>query len=145
MAANDIHTQTEAKGTVLIVDDAMDMRVFITTLFKTGGYHAVACRDGAAGLEKAREIHPDLIVLDVMMPGTGGALMYKQLKSDDRFRRIPVIMLSAVGQKSFRHYLKMLNVNLDAPLPDPECYLEKPPDAQRLLDTANALIEDRKR
>lgn len=123
----------------------MDMRVFISALFKTNAYRTEICRDGSAGLEKAKEISPDLIILDVMMPGTGGALMYKQLKSDDLLKQIPVIMLSAVGHKSFRHYLKMLNVKLDTPLPDPDCYLEKPPDAQQLLETAAALIEARKR
>lgn len=135
---------TEPAGTILIVDDAMDMRVFVSALFKTNGFATVACRDGSAGIAKARELQPDLIVLDVMMPGTGGALMYKELKTDRRLRTTPVIMLSAVGQHSFRHYLKMLNVKLDSPLPDPECYLEKPPDAGQLLAAARQLIAARK-
>ena len=133
-----------SKGTILIVDDAMDMRVFISALFKTSGYHAITCRDGSAGLAKAREIIPDLIVLDVMMPGTGGSLMYKNLRLDRRLKRIPVIMLSAVGQQSFQHYLKMLNISLVQPLPDPDAYLEKPPDAQHLLETAIQLLALRK-
>ena len=135
---------SDSKGTILIVDDAMDMRVFISALFKTNGYNTVACRDGAAGIQEAGHIHPDLIVLDVMMPGTGGALMYKHLKSDDTLKQIPVIMLSAVGQSSFEHYLKMLNIKLETPLPDPECYLDKPPDARRLLTTAIRLMRGEK-
>jgi CheY-like chemotaxis protein len=122
----------------------MDMRVFISALFKTNGYAAHACRDGSAGLAKAREIRPALIVLDVMMPGTGGALMYKNLKTDPQLARIPVIMLSAVGQRSFQHYLKMLNVKMDTPLPDPDAYIEKPPDANHLLETAKRLMASRK-
>ena len=129
-----------SKATVLIVDDAMDMRVFISALFKTNGYTTETCRDGASGLEKAREIAPALIVLDVMMPGTGGALMYKSLKTDLRLQQIPVIVLSAVGQQSFSHYLKMLNTKLAQPLPDPDAYIEKPPDAQHLLNTAIRLM-----
>lgn len=125
---------------ILIVDDAMDMRVFLSALFKTSGYDTESCRDGASGLEKAREVLPDLIVLDVMMPGTGGALMYKNLKTDPRLKQIPVIVLSAVGERSFRHYLKMLNVKLAVPLPDPDAYLEKPPEARQLLDTAVRLM-----
>ncbi len=129
-----------AKGTILIVDDAMDMRVFISALFKTHGYEPVTCRDGSAGLTKAREIEPDLVVLDVMMPGTGGALMYKSLKLDQRLRHIPVIMLSAVGKPAFEHYLKMLNVQMMTPLPEPDAYLEKPPDARLLIETAARLL-----
>lgn len=144
MTPHDGQTAPASAETILIVDDAMDMRVFISAVFKTSGFATVACRDGSAGIAKAREIYPDLIVLDVMMPGTGGALMYKELKTDSRLQAIPVIMLSAVGKKSFRHYLKMLNVKLENPLPDPECYLEKPPDAGQLLDTARQLMAARK-
>jgi CheY-like chemotaxis protein len=133
-----------SRGTILIVDDAMDMRVFISALFKTNGYRTETCRDGSTGLAKAREISPDLIVLDVMMPGSGGALMYKSLKTDPQLRKIPIIMLSAVGHRSFRHYLKMLNIKLVEPLPDPDDYLEKPPDAQQLLGTAIRLMASRK-
>ena len=135
---------TSDQGTILIVDDAIDMRVFISALFKTNGFRTEACRDGSAGLAKAREIKPDLVVLDVMMPGTGGALMYKHLKTDPRLQSIPVVILSAVGQRSFQHYLKMLNTKLSPPLPDPDAYLEKPPDANALLETARRLMADRK-
>lgn len=131
-------------GTVLIVDDAMDMRVFLSALFKTNGYAVEACRDGAAGLAKAHAIHPALIVLDVMMPGTGGSLMYQQLKTDPSLVSIPVIMLSAVGQRSFQHYLKMLKVKTGTPLPDPDAYIEKPPDAKHLLETATRLMKSQK-
>ena len=139
MTPADIRKSESSRGTILIVDDAMDMRVFISALFKTNGYRTETCRDGSAGLAKAREIIPD-----VMMPGTGGALMYKSLKTDRLLRHIPVIMLSAVEQRSFQHYLKMLNIKLTEPLPDPDAYLEKPPDAQHLLDTAVGLMALRK-
>ena len=144
MTPPDTPKSDSSKGTILIVDDSMDMRVFISALFKTNGYSTETCRDGSAGLAKAREISPELIVLDVMMPGTGGALMYKTLKTDRLLQHIPIIMLSAVGQRSFQHYLKMLNISLEAPLPDPDAYLEKPPDAQHLIDTAIRLMALRK-
>ena len=52
----------------------MDMRIFMKTLFETSGWQPVVTRDGAQGLAEARREPPDLIVLDVMMPGEGGAL-----------------------------------------------------------------------
>ena len=126
--------------TVLIVDDEMDMRLFMTTLFETSGFDAVAVRDGRQGLARAESIRPDLIVLDVMMPGEGGAAMYKALKSDARLAGIPVIMLSAVDEKAFRHYLAMLNARLEAPVPQPEAYMEKPPDPEALLTLARKVL-----
>lgn len=125
---------------ILIVDDEMDMRIFMSTLFETSGFHPVAVRDGRQGLEKAAALEPRLIILDVMMPGEGGAMMYKALKGDPELRRIPVIMCSAVTRTSFDHYLKMLNARLDAPVPDPDGYVEKPPDPDLLLDLARNVI-----
>ena len=129
-----------AKPTILIVDDEMDMRLFMSVLFETGGFHPVAARDGREGLDKARQVRPDLIVMDVMMPGEGGALMYQAVKSDPQLKGIPVVMLSAVNQEAFRYYLKMLNARLPEALPDPEAYMEKPPDPDALLALARETL-----
>ncbi len=135
-------TCRKEKKTILAIDDEMDMRFFISTLFKTNGYIAVTCSNGKEGFEKAKQIDPDLIILDVMMPGHGGALMYKSLKSDKKMKHIPVIMLSAVGEKAFRHYLKMLNIKMQFKVPDPDRYIEKPPDPGCLLKAAMELLKD---
>ena len=128
------------KPLILIVDDEMDMRIFMSTLFETSGYRPVAVRDGRQGLAKAANLKPQLIILDVMMPGEGGALMYKALKSDPELRKIPVVMCSAVEQVSFDRYLKMLNARLETPLPSPEGYMEKPPDPEALLQLAQRIL-----
>ncbi|MDX1707581.1 MAG: response regulator [Desulfobacterales bacterium] len=128
------------KKTVLIVEDELDMRIFISTLLETSGYQPVITRDGREGLIKARDVCPDLIILDVMMPGEGGVQMYRQLKTDETLCQIPVIMLSAVAQKTFAHYLNMVNARLKEPIPDPDAYIEKPPEAEHLLNMTNALI-----
>ena len=128
------------KKTVLIVEDELDMRIFISTLLETSGYKPVMTRDGNEGMLKARDVYPDLIILDVMMPGEGGVQMYRQLKTDQSLCDIPVIMLSAVTQKTFAHYLNMVNARLKDPIPDPDAYIEKPPEAEQLLQVTTALI-----
>ena len=62
----------QAQKKVLIVDDEIDMRMFLTTLMETNGYSTVRARDGAEGLEAALTHRPDLIILDIMMPKEGG-------------------------------------------------------------------------
>jgi len=128
------------KKTVLIVEDELDMRIFISTLLETSGYAPVMTRDGKEGLTKARDVSPDLIILDVMMPGEGGVQMYRQLKTDQNLKAIPVIMLSAVARKTFTHYLNMVNARLEKPIPGPDAYIEKPPEADELLQIAARLI-----
>ena len=128
------------KKTVLIVEDELDMRIFIATLLETSGYQPVMTRDGNEGMRKAKDVFPDLIILDVMMPGEGGVQMFRQLKTDDNLCNIPVIMLSAVAQKTFTHYLNMVNARLKDPIPDPDAYIEKPPEAEDLLKMTATLI-----
>lgn len=128
------------KKKILIVDDELDMRIFISTLLETSGYKAVATRNGKDGILKARDMLPDLIILDVMMPGEGGVQMYRQLKTDKTLKNIPVIMLSAVAEKTFIHYLKMLNTQINNAIPYPDVYMEKPPEAEELLRITGRLI-----
>ena len=129
-----------AKKKILVVDDEMDMRFYVTALLESNGYQALAMRDGKTGLQQAREDRPDLIILDIMMPGDGGVKMYSRLKTDPALSDIPVIMLSAVAEPSFRHFLAMLNTQNAQPVPDPAAYLEKPLDHARLLDSIRQTI-----
>jgi two-component system phosphate regulon response regulator PhoB len=131
---------TEIKKKILIVDDELDVRIYVGTLFETSGYEPVAARNGSEGLQKAKEISPDLIILDVMMPKAGGVSMYRELKADQRLRDIPVIMLTGVGEKSFSHYLKMLKFKIKDPIPQPNAYMEKPLDHERLIELVREII-----
>jgi len=124
---------------VLIVDDEMDMRIFLAALFKTSGYEVVTAKNGGEGLATAKAAPPDLIVLDVMMPKEGGALMYRGVKEDPVLAAIPLVMLSAVPAGSFLHYLKMLGLKMGCTLPPPHAYLDKPVDHEALLAIAARL------
>lgn len=128
------------KEKILIVDDEPDMRIFMKVLFETSGFQPIVANNGEEGLRKAREEHPDLIILDVMMPEKGGALMYKGLKEDADLKPIPVIMLSGVKNDVFTHYLKMLNIGGKESLPKPHAYFEKPPEPDLLLNEAQKIL-----
>jgi two-component system phosphate regulon response regulator PhoB len=129
------------KRKVLIVDDEIDMRIFLKTLLETSGYQPLITRDGSEGLQKAREITPDLIILDVMMPGEGGPQTYRRLKTDQQFADIPVIMLSGVKKDTFLHYLKMLNAGTGGGIPLPAAYFEKPVNHNDLLKAIRAALD----
>jgi CheY-like chemotaxis protein len=128
------------KKTVLFVDDELDMRIFLSTVLKTGGYNAVPARNAVEGLQKARELAPDLIIMDVMMPLAGGVTLFQEVKQDERLKPIPVIMLTGVGEKAFRHHLKMLNLDRAEALPPPDAYLEKPLVPESLLAHIRSLL-----
>jgi len=92
------------------------------------------------GLQKARDIGPDLVIMDVMMPQAGGVTLFQEVKKDPRLKHVPVIMLTGVSEKAFSHHLKMLNIRIDDSLPPPDAYMEKPLDPARLVETIERLL-----
>jgi CheY-like chemotaxis protein len=132
--------KTGNKKRILIVDDELDVRIYVGTLFETSGYEPIAAKNGREGLQKAKEQSPDLIILDVMMPKAGGVTMYRELKADQKLKDIPVIMLTGVGKKSFSHYLKMLKIKIKDRIPQPNAYMEKPLDHEKMLELVRELI-----
>ena len=122
---------------VLVVDDELDMRTFITTLLETNGYKPISAVDGREGLEIARRSRPALIILDVMMPKESGINMYRELKQDPALQGIPVIMLSALSKKTFFHSQKVLDEYRGEQVPEPSAYIEKPPEPDELLNAVS--------
>lgn len=128
---------------VLVVDDDLSFRFFLKALFETDGHEAVAARNGAEGLETARRRRPDLVVLDVMMPGGGGLPMYRAMQADPALRSVPVIMLSGVGGATFAHGLSMCQAadgGGSTEVNEPFAYVEKPPRPDRLLELAHRAL-----
>ncbi|MEM2982764.1 MAG: response regulator, partial [Candidatus Bathyarchaeia archaeon] len=91
------------KKKVLVVEDEMDMRIFLTTLLETSGYRPIVALNGEEGEKKAISERPDLILLDVMMPREGGIKLFRKLKTDPSLSQIPVVVISAISKKTFLH------------------------------------------
>lgn len=126
---------------ILVVDDEADMRTFVSTVVATRGFQPVTAEDGAQALNLARSEPPDLVILDVMMPKIDdGIQTYQQFKKDEQLNRVPIIMLSAIARKTFFHTIRMLNPHKDRAIPEPEAYMEKPPDADELIRLIDELL-----
>ena len=126
---------------ILVVDDERDMRIFVSTVAETLGFEPTTAQDGAEALEKARLNPPALVILDVMMPKIDdGIQTYRRFRSDPGLAHIPIIMLSAIAEKTFLHSIKMLSPRQGAQLPEPEAYMEKPPDADELSHLITELL-----
>lgn len=86
---------------ILIVEDEPAIRELIRLTLQSAGYPAAyEAADGETGLQLARKHHPDLILLDLMLPGIDGLTVCRKLKADEETRNIPVIMLTAKSEES---------------------------------------------
>ena len=82
-------------GTVLVADDDADIVRFVEVNLRLEGFQVVTARDGQEALTKALELHPDVVLLDVVMPRIDGYTVCARLRADDRGAAIPVILLTA--------------------------------------------------
>jgi two-component system phosphate regulon response regulator PhoB len=125
---------------VLLVDDDVDVTKFVSKLVERAGYQAVVAKDGVEGMGKVREDKPDLIILDVLMPKESGIRMYRELKTDELFKDIPVIMLSAIAPESFFRSQKVLDEFAGKTVPEPQAYIEKPEEPEELIALMNKIL-----
>jgi DNA-binding response OmpR family regulator len=114
---------------ILIVEDEPDMVLGLKDNFEFEGYEVVTASDGAAGLERARNDKPDLVILDIMMPKLSGLEVCKTLRSEGF--EAPIIMLTARGQEID----KVVGLELGA-----DDYVTKPFSIRELLARVRAIL-----
>ena len=116
---------------MLIVEDDADIAALIAHYVEKGGYAAETVADGGQALSRVRATPPDLIILDLMLPGLGGLEVCKALRAEDRTAALPIIMLTARGEESDRIF------GLDAGADD---YVVKPFSPGELMARVRALL-----
>ena len=116
---------------VLIVDDSpTDVHVMQKAL-EQNGFQTASAADGSEAIRKARELHPDLILMDIVMPGLNGFQATRELASDPETRAIPVIMVTSKSQETDRVWgLRQGAVD----------YLVKPVASDQLVRKAQAAL-----
>ncbi len=125
---------------VLLVDDEVDVRKFVSKLVERAGYEVIEAKNGMEGMGRVREDKPGLIILDVLMPKQSGIRMYRELKTDESLKDIPVIMLSAIAPKSFFRSQEVLAEFAGQPVPEPEAYIEKPEEPEELIELMKKIL-----
>ena len=116
---------------VLIVDDSPTEVHVMQKALEQHGFRTACAADGTEAIRKARELHPDLILMDVVMPGLNGFQATRQLANDPETRAIPVIMVTSKAQESDRVWgLRQGAVD----------YIVKPVIAEKLIQKAQAAI-----
>ena len=124
---------TETTRIALVVDDEAVARDFLRAVLETIDWKVIEASDGETGLKIAVEQKPQLILLDVQLPGESGFTAYADLRQNSVTSDIPVIMVTGIAEKTgMRFSGKVMGEYIGK---EPEAYLEKPVDPEILKST----------
>ncbi|MDP8205811.1 MAG: response regulator [Candidatus Electryonea clarkiae] len=143
---------------VLVVDDDVNTVRFLSVALEEGGYEPLGAYDGKEGMEKIKSENPDLVILDVMMPKKSGFVLFKQLRKDENYKDLPVVMLTGVAdsldeldaqsddtferpydalREKFRKIIKEMKEDA---LVKPDLFIDKPIDPEEVVEKIKQLI-----
>jgi two-component system alkaline phosphatase synthesis response regulator PhoP len=126
-----------SKKTILLVDDEPDLTIVLKHNLQMEGYDVEIAYNGVEAIEKVKAKIPDAIVLDVMMPEKDGFEVCSELKNDDKYADIPIIMLTAVSDHvSSTQYSHAHGMDMEA-----DDYLAKPASPEQIIESLKSLLD----
>jgi twitching motility two-component system response regulator PilH len=121
-------------ATILIVEDSQTERQVLRKMLEKGGHLVIAATDGVEGIAMARQNNPDLILMDVVMPGQNGFQTTRQLSRDPATQHIPIIIVTTKDQETDKVWAKRQGAS---------DYFVKPVAEEQLLPSIESLLRAR--
>jgi len=121
----------ERKAKVLVVEDDVDTSDNIKARLQKEGYDTLTCYDGLRALEMIRHESPDVVVLDIMIPGVPGHHICRLLKFDERFQHLPIIVVTGRSDTEYRQMAEKAGADR---------FLRKPFEISQLLEAVAAAV-----
>lgn len=125
-----------AKKSILIIDDEPDTLTYFSSLLQDEGFDTRVAENGDVAIKMVQESRPDLITLDITMPQTSGVRCYRELRGNEEWKSIPVIMITGISE-DFRSFISSRKQ-----VPPPDGYLTKPVDEKELIQLISRLIPE---
>lgn len=115
---------------ILVVEDEQDIAIVLSKRLLDAGYKVAAVPDATLAVKECHEFMPDLVILDLLLPGGGGLSVLKNIKLSTKTNLIPVLVLTGSKNEELKQTIQAIGV---------EAYFEKPYDAHELLKTVARL------
>ncbi|MBF0451687.1 MAG: response regulator [Candidatus Magnetomorum sp.] len=125
---------------IVIIDDEPDICTYLTAALEDYGFNSQSVHDHQSFMPTIESVQPDLIILDIMMPGRSGISMYKELKNHKTYPSVAVIMMSGMSAENEFSPEGVRNLLHDASIPLPEGFLEKPIQIPELIQMINDIL-----
>ena len=130
---------TSADKTVLIVDDDKDVRLFLASLITSCGYHSISADNRNDGFKKAESENPDCIILNCLMCGEDGLALYQNIKTHEKLKNIPVVMLSAIDKDIMMQHWMFRRGGWAGAMAEPDAFCPSPPEAGTIVSLVRQL------
>jgi twitching motility two-component system response regulator PilH len=127
-------------NTVMAVDDEVEAREFVSAVLQEEGYTPILAQNGEEAMELIKKNKPDLVIMDILMPKQSGIKMYRDLKSSESLKDVPVIVYSGIPRRTLFRAQAAMSETSGESVPDPEAYLEKPVTPKRLAETVKRVL-----
>ena len=118
-------------GEILVIEDNEQNIYLVTYMLEKAGYSVIQARDGKTGLQRAMDVQPDLILLDIQLPEMDGYQIAHRLKSDDRTASIPIVAVTSYAMTGDREAILAAGC---------EGYIEKPIDPDTFVEQIQPFI-----
>jgi len=130
-----VGTDLKTLPTVMVVDDSLTVRRVTQRLLSREGYQVVLAKDGVDALEQLQDFPPDVMLVDIEMPRMDGFDLTRNVRNDDRYKHIPIIMITSRTAEKHREHAAQLGV---------DAYLGKPYQEDELLDLLTMHLQTRR-
>ncbi len=127
--------------TAVVIDDEPDMTKYLSSILEDNGFAVRIANDARSGEDLIRESPPDIILLDLMMPGRAGTTLFVKLRGDDTTKDIPLVMVSGIREELNIDWSDMTK-KFKARKPD--AFIEKPVEPDTLMSVINDVLSGRK-
>jgi CheY-like chemotaxis protein len=128
--------------TILLIDDEADIAEYVGAVLEDNGYRVVSARPVDPIIQRIRDEKPDLVVLDVMMPGRSGISIYRELRSEPDTKAIPVVLISGMATEKEIKEKGMATFFGDSDIAMPQGFIEKPVRVPALLEAVATLLSE---
>lgn len=142
MARNAQPANEIMKKTILLIDDEADIADYVGAVLEDNGYRVINAKPVDPIIRHIKTEKPDLVILDIMMPGRSGISIYRELRSDPDIEGIPVVLISGMATEKEIAKKGMAILLGESDIAMPQGFIEKPVRIPALLETVAMLLSD---
>jgi len=123
--------------TAVVIDDEIDLTTYLTSILENDGFIVKSANDAVTGEHLIKEVMPDVILIDLMMPGRTGIQLFSRLRIDEKTKDIPLVMVTGIKEQTGIDWGEIVDRYKTR---RPDGFVEKPIDPERLLGVVNGAL-----